>query len=609
MLKIRWSLLIAFGLFAGAGVLGDSMRSPFVEERLNDAVEWRDWNADTRRELSEGDKLGLLTISHELSSLSFAMGKETYRNEEIAKKINEGYVPIAIDKNVHPQLANYYAAYARNAKQFEGWPLTIIVTPELKPVEGGGYYPPTDDWGSQGLSSLVTNVGEQWLTDRRRIEIKAEEAVEGLLDFYGPAGSRSVPFEEAFLEIAVENLGYQYDAQYGGFGMPPKAIEFDSLRILDAALVREGTNREQAESMRTKTAHGILNGVGRDYVRGGFFEAVTDESWSLPDFRRELPTQAQAIRYLSQFDEYEVIAKRTAASLLEAFRADDHSFVEAIAFNDSSGEGIEANSWHYERLESLLESNELEAISLRFGLKPEGNVSDEIDITETYKGRNLLKIHSEGGDEELVSAALEKLKESLGSEFGWTRERVSSVETNALASIALIAAGETSLEKGLLALDGIIETYWDADSKRLSAAVFDGNRFSSEASAKGYALFVRSLLVAFEHAPEKGNYFELAKIAQTTMDEGFGTDEGPYTIGRVDTSDPGSRLYAFVENETGSANSIALGNLARLEKAAPGNDFRNRAVAILKQLPEEISYAPEQYADLLLEALSFAEGN
>lgn len=574
----------------------DAEQSPFVKMHRGDSVQWHPWNSGTYDKFKASDKPGLMSISHELNGLSVAMGKESFQNEEIAKQINDEFFPILIDKNEHPQLAEFFALYVWNTKQISGWPLTVFVTPDLKPIDGGGYYPPTDSWGSQGLSSVVNSVADQWKNNREVLSIKADENLEELERYYGTDSEPSISFNPGLLDLAIENLGFQYDANYGGFSLAPKSVSFTYLRLIDRVHEKNGVLPDQVIEMKSKTLSALLGSSVRDYIGGGFFSAATEETWTIPDFRKSALVQADAIEYLSQYPEYEAVVEETAQSLVDEFQTPQGFYSEIIVPRIESSEKSVAYTWTFDEVSQILSSKELAAFVERFGVTAEGNVSEELDVTGVFKGRNILKQVSGGPQSASLGSAVQKLKSERQDQTPLLLEEVSSVITNLIVASALYQAGGGHRAEAERLLFQIWETYWDDDSKRLYSSTQNSIVSETEASSKGYALLASTLL-------DFGKTDE-AKAVQSVLFDRFSTGGGLVVCGTVEKPILPARLNSFLETDAGSANAIVVENLRRLSELDSGGASSDTIKSMLSHLPEEVSYAPEQFPHLLLSALA-----
>jgi uncharacterized protein YyaL (SSP411 family) len=56
-----------------------------------------------------------------------------------------------------------------------GWPLTIILTPDLKPFFAGTYFPKESGNRVSGLRDLILNVNDLWENNRADLVKSAEE--------------------------------------------------------------------------------------------------------------------------------------------------------------------------------------------------------------------------------------------------------------------------------------------------------------------------------------------------------------------------------------------------------------------------------------------------
>lgn len=576
----------------------DAGKSPYVAERLQDPINWHPWSEETHRQFEASGKPGLISISHELNALSRAMAKETFRNQDIASKVNEHCFAIAMDKNEHPQIAEFFSSYVWSSKQIAEWPLTVFVTPKLKPIDGGGYFPPTDAWGSRGFSTIFNTVLKRWSAPGSQLQSKVDGEMAKLTIRYGVASSPSQKFNADQLVLVVDNLSFQYDSRYGGFSLSPKSISFHPLRLLDLAVKESTSQADRAKAMRDTTLEAMLNGAVRDFVHGGFFAASTEESWTIPDFRKSVSVQTDAVDYLSQFPEYRIIVEETVGGLISDFRTSSGLYSEWIEFTADAGTENEFHTWTLEELKDSLEPEEVNAFVKCFGIKAEGNVSDKLDVIGAFKGRNILKATSDDGGSSLVRSAIIKLRKLRREQYQLRQETVSSVITNSLVASALCQAGPKFAKDASELLENMVDTFWNGETQRLLSSAREGHANASEASSKGYALFVKALLDG-KNLPASNRFQELASEIQAILMERFGTELGPCLIAPVQQTVIPANLFGFPEFQDGSGISIMLENLHRLKQVYPNAGYENVGRAILHHLPEEFSYVPEQFPRLI----------
>ncbi|MGK0237204.1 MAG: hypothetical protein ACI92G_000662 [Candidatus Pelagisphaera sp.] len=564
-----------------------------------DLVEWKSW-AEVQEEALKGlDKPLFFAVSHELNPMSEAMRTESFRNESIASRLNGDYLPIRVNKNEHPILAEFLLSYVQAAKQISKWPLNVLTTSAINPIEGGGYYPPTDDWGSQGLLSVVDRIAEHWKAERDDVVEGGKESLKEMEYTFGVSSNEIHPFEGKLIKLSAENLSVRYDEINAGFGLPPKAVSFGEIRLLDLAVAQDEPKLDQLKIARDSTLRAMVLGAMRDYVRGGFYTATIDEKWSIPDFRKSVLVQADAIHYLSAYPEYEIIVKETAQVLVDDFRGESGFYSEHISFPGEEAEIAAANTWTYKELSAILNKSEFERFTRLFGVLKEGNVPEDLDFSGMFKGRNILKPVGEVVSDRETVSALQALGAKSRSKFSVEREKLSSISTNAIVASCLVKAGKEFEDEAKRLLNAIVDTFWDEEHLILRAATRDGKALSPEASSKGYALFVRALLDAAADSHES-DYLVKAVEIQKALDEKFRSPVGAYLIAPKSTSDIPLNLNAFYEDEMGSANSVTVRNLLRLHNLYPDSRYRDAVAEVIKNLPENVSYFPEDFSDMLV---------
>ncbi len=600
-----WSSVRTFSvsciIVLGLSALAESANEKSQSAELVKWISWAELNEEARKKTS---KPLFFTVSHELNSMSKAMETESFGNTSIASRLNGDFLPIRVDKNEYPMLAEYLLSHVLAAKQISEFPLNVVTTPSMKPIEGGGYYPPTDDWGSQGLLSVVDRIAEQWVSQKEEVVRKGEESLQVMEQAHGVSDNEISYAEGVLVNLSVENLTFSYDGVNGGFGLPPKSVSFSEIRLLDLAIAQSETDTEPLQKARDATLEAILFGAIRDYIRGGFYTATIDEAWSIPDFRKSILVQVDAINYLSAFPEYNSLTKEIAQALVDDFRSEAGFYSEHVAYPGGEAEVAAANTWSYKDLSKVLSKDQFASFTRSFGILKEGNVSEELDFSGVFKGRNILKPIDKGMSDPIVVSAIRKLKSESQSKFPLAKESLSSVSTNSVVVSSLVKSGKPFAEEASRLLAAILDVYWDGEQGVLRAATRNGKVLPSEASSKGYALLVRAILDVAQRLGRE-EYLERAVGIQNALDEKFRSAEGAYLIAPKDSPQIPLNLNAFIEDEAGSANSVSVGNLLSLHRLYPERGYRAAAGKVAENLPESVSYFPEDFSNLLVNLLAY----
>ena len=79
------------------------------------------------------------------------MEEESFDDEEIARYINENYIPIKVDREVRPDIDAIYMSAVQAMRGSGGWPMTVWLTPDREPFYAGTYFPARDGDRGSGM--------------------------------------------------------------------------------------------------------------------------------------------------------------------------------------------------------------------------------------------------------------------------------------------------------------------------------------------------------------------------------------------------------------------------------------------------------------------------
>jgi uncharacterized protein YyaL (SSP411 family) len=78
-------------------------------------------------------------------------------DEETAAIINRYFIPIKVDREERPDIDQLYMKAVLAMSGVGGWPLTVFLTPTLKPFYGGTYSP-EDRLGLPSFKRLLITI-------------------------------------------------------------------------------------------------------------------------------------------------------------------------------------------------------------------------------------------------------------------------------------------------------------------------------------------------------------------------------------------------------------------------------------------------------------------
>ena len=399
--------ILIFAIFAVAGEKYTNEliyeESPYLQQHAHNPVNWLPWGKKAFQKAKKEHKPIFLSIGYSTCHWCHVMERESFENEEIAKLINENYVPVKVDREERPDLDRYYqTVYAVMHHRSGGWPLTIIMTEDGKPFFAATYIPPEDGYGVKGLKTILPLLAKAYKEERDFIEKRADAIVkltkEALEARYVP-----VHLDASIAQKAVMQLQEVYDKRFGGFS---KRIKFPQPSTLELLLdIYELTANKEALKMALHTLRSMATSGIFDQIEGGFFRYTTDRKWTMPHFEKMLYTNAELIGVythaykITKDPFFAHIVRRIVANIEERFG------YKGLYFSASNAESQDEEGRYflidYEGALAYLKKHSVKNAKeelAALGIEPEGNFDGEFSNpvkkgTVSQKTLQLLKAY------------------------------------------------------------------------------------------------------------------------------------------------------------------------------------------------------------------------
>ena len=379
-------LFIFFAVSSFANYTNDLIyeESPYLRQHAHNPVNWMPWGKKAFDKAKREHKPIFLSIGYSTCHWCHVMERESFENEEVAKLINENYIPIKVDKEERPDIDKYYQkVYQIIHQRSGGWPLTIILTEDMKPFFAATYIPPEDGYGVKGLKTILPIFAKAYKENKKEIEKRAD-AILTLVKRYEDA--RYIPVE-LNLDIAkkfVKEAYSEFDKSYKGFSKRVKFPESSKIRaLIDIYMV---TKDKKAFEMANDTLITMAKSGLYDQVDGAFFRYTTDRKWQIPHYEKMLYTNAELI------DVYTRMYKLTKNPLFkkvvkETIKEIDTRFGKSglyFSASDADTKGVEGGYFIYDFQNTLdffvkngYRKDEVKRVLAYFGIKEDGNVDGE----------------------------------------------------------------------------------------------------------------------------------------------------------------------------------------------------------------------------------------
>jgi len=612
-----------------------SEKSPYLRQHAENPVDWFPWGEAAFAKARGEQKPIFLSVGYSTCHWCHVMAHESFESAAVAGVLNRDFVPVKVDREERPDVDRVYMAYIQATTGQGGWPMSVWLTPDLKPFFGGTYFPPADRGGRPGFVTVLNTIARHWRDDRAKLLTGADEVVAVLRRHAaegGPraAGETDAPLHEAAgeaFEKAFQYLYEAFDSAHGGFGGAPKFPRPSTLNLLFRVASLQGVDSElgrQAVQLATFTLQKMAEGGMHDHVGGGFHRYSVDEEWFVPHFEKMLYDQAQL-----------------AASCLEARQAtgrEVHAWLARDVFDyvrrelTSPGGGFysaeDADSlvraggaehaegafyvWTPEELEQVL-GGDADFFCTHYGVKAGGNVAS--DPQGEFTGKNILMqrrsltvtaaefgLGIEAASEKLLSC-LDRVRSARSARprphlddkvlTAWNGLMIS-----AFAKGAQVLGDESCLQAATRAAEFIHRELYDEAAGQLYRSWRDG-RSDIAAFAEDYAALIQGLLDLYEAGFEI-RWLQWAEQLQAQLDDGFWDEAaGGYFNSRADDASIVVRLKEDYDGAEPSPNSLAALNLLRLERMIGGEAFRERARRTIGALRRQWSGVPHALPQML----------
>jgi uncharacterized protein YyaL (SSP411 family) len=588
-------------------------------------VDWYAWGEEAFEKARLENKPIFLSIGYSTCHWCHVMERESFENEDIAALLNRDYVAIKVDREERPDVDRIYMTFVQATTGSGGWPMSVWLTPELKPFFGGTYFPPENRWGHPGFGSILTQIAQAWAGDREKIEESARHVVEQLKQQMEVAPTRAgAAFDQDTMESAFSIFRRSFDSRLGGFGGAPKFPRVSVHHFLLRYYAR--TKNPEALDMVLLTLREMARGGMNDQLGGGFHRYSVDDRWFVPHFEKMLYDQAQiAVSYLEAFqatgdrqyaDAARCIFDYVLRDMTDAgggfYSAEDADSVIAPEHPDLKGEGA-FYIWSLEEIHALLSQPAAAWFCYRYGVREGSNV--ESDPHGEFTGRNIL-YQARTVDETArhfsrppgeMRTALDRASAVL---LAARSQRVRPLRDDKILTawnglmISAFAKGGAVLEDARYAeaarraTQFVIGRMYHAASGRLLRRYRDGGA-AIPGFLDDYAMFVQGLLDLYEAQFDR-RYLELAVRLTEKQRELFeDTESGAFFSTEADDRRLVLRVKEDYDGAEPSGNSVAVANLVRLAQMTGRAAFRGSAERTFAAFASRLQLAPAGVPQML----------
>jgi len=244
--------LLALACVSEHGPLTNRMAqsaTPYLARAAKEPVSWQPWSRDAFALAARLDRPILLYIGADDCRWCGIMDREVYGDPLLGAMIDSLFVPVRVDRDERPDVAQRYATAVQLLAGLRGYPITVFLTPDGAAFFGGTYFPLDDPVTGRGLKQLLPDVAKSYHEQKPSVLRRAELIRQ--LTLGRPAAARTPRAARVQFETAVVRDAVVAAAQAGA--------DLATLRYIRAADLLLATYARTTDSSYLRPARAVLD--------------------------------------------------------------------------------------------------------------------------------------------------------------------------------------------------------------------------------------------------------------------------------------------------------------------------------------------------------------
>ena len=548
--------------------------SPYLRQHADNPVDWYPWGPEALARARREDKPILLSIGYSACHWCHVMAHESFADPGIARRMNELFVNVKVDREERPDLDQIYqTAHQLFNQRAGGWPLTAFLAPDQTPFFVGTYFPKTPRYGLPGFAELLERVAAYYRDHRDEIARQGAAVAEAFARAVPPPAAPGACSGEAIAE-AIGALKASFDRTHGGFGAAPK---FPRATDLQLCLRRYAATGDRAAlHVAAFTLERMALGGIFDQLGGGFCRYSVDASWTIPHFEKMLYDNALLLGLYA--DAYAAtraplfarVAGETAQWVRREMQAPEGGYYSSLDADSEHAEG-KYYLWTPDEVRRLLSAEEYAVVAPHYGLDRAANFEGRhwhLAVAQPLAAVAASLDLPEAQCAALLAAARGKLLAAREARVRPARDEKILASWNALmigamARAAAVFGRDDWLDSARRALEFVRARLWDRSGGRLLAAYKDG-RAHLNAYLDDHAFLLQALIELMQTDFRPAD-LELARsLAQILLERFADEAHGGFFFTSHDHERLIHRPKEGADNATPSGNGVAALALNRL---------------------------------------------
>ena len=566
--------------------------SPYLLQHAYNPVNWYPWNEDSINLAKKEDKPIFLSVGYSACHWCHVMAHESFEDKDIAKIMNEKFINIKVDREERPDIDDVYQRACQIVNGNGGWPLSVFLTPDLKPFYVGTYFPKNSRYGMPGFGEILKQLDNAYHFRKNEINSTTVEFMSSLEDTTkNNLINKNLEIDKSVLDESAINLLHIADFTYGGFGSAPKFPNVSNLLFL--LRYYDISKIEKFKDFVILTSEKIMYGGIHDHLGGGFCRYSTDQKWLVPHFEKMLYDNSLLVILFSEVyqitkdEKFKMTVKKTLDYILRDLLNNDNGFFSA---EDADFEGEEGKYylWSKKEIASIIDNPlHLDIFCEYYNISEGGNFEGKNILNVRYSYQFLSKKYKlDTNDiERIVNENSIKLFKAREKRIRPQKDDKTILSWNALAISSFIKGYRiTGNEIYLKTAENSIK-FIEAKMKSSNGSLFHiyKNGVSKiPAYLDDYAFYINAILDLMEVKPTV-KYLELAIQYTDYLIKNFwdSTENNFYYTSTFHESLP-IRNKILYDLAIPSGNSVSVSNFIRLYHLTGNDEYITFAEKMMK---------------------------
>src|SRR5512147_973575 len=174
--------------------------SPYLLQHAENPVEWYPWGEEALEKARTQNKPIFLSIGYAACHWCHVMAHESFQDKETAAFMNEHFINIKVDREERPDIDTIYMQATVAMTGSGGWPMSVFLTPELRPFYAGTYFPPVRRYNMPAFKDVLLSLAKAWKESQEEVNRAGNEVLQ-----YIQPQALYTEIKNSFTELSLED--------------------------------------------------------------------------------------------------------------------------------------------------------------------------------------------------------------------------------------------------------------------------------------------------------------------------------------------------------------------------------------------------------------------